>query len=321
LSFELLLPEIILAASAVLVILFDMLVGRRIITLFISLAGLATAFGFTLSMWSGDAQPIFNGLFALDNYALFFKLLFLIIAALVMLVSIDYSSRFSRFQAEYHALLLLATLGMMLMAAAADLIAVFISLELVAISCYILVAMLKNKSSTESALKFVLLGGIASAVLLYGMALVFGFSGETRLAEISSIIQSMPAQSLLDSPGLLLGMVLLIAAFGFKIAAVPFHMWAPDVYQGAPTPVTLFLSVGSKAAGFAVILRVFFSAFNLPRLGNYICRPQRLRYAAGQHPGYPAGQYKAHAGLFQHRPLRLYHDRYGNHRSGLDNIP
>ena len=122
-SFELLLPEIILAATAVLVILFDMLVGRRIITLFISLAGLATAFGFTLSMWGVDAQPIFNGLFALDNYALFFKLLFLIIAALVMLVSVDYSSRFSRFQAEYHALLLLATLGMMLMSAAADLIA------------------------------------------------------------------------------------------------------------------------------------------------------------------------------------------------------
>ena len=265
-NFELLLPEIILAVSAVLVILLDLLVGRRIISLYISLTGLAIAFGFTLSMWGDVAQPVFNGLFALDNYALFFKLLFLFIAAMVMLASVDYSARFSRFQAEYHALLLLATLGMMLMAAATDLIAVFISLELVAISCYVLVAMLKNKSSTESALKFVLLGGIASATLLYGMSLVFGFSGETRLAEISNIIQSMPVHSLLGNPGFLLGIVLIIAAFGFKIAAVPFQMWAPDVYQGAPTPVTLFLSVGSKAAGFAVILRVFFSAFNLPEV-------------------------------------------------------
>ncbi len=263
-NFELLLPELSLAGSAVLVILLDLFIRRKAVITLVSLAGLATAFGFSIAMWGGDPQAIFNNTLAMDNYALFFKLLFLVIAALVILASADYTSRFKRFHGEYHALLLLATLGMMLMAAAIDLISIFISLELVAITCYILVGFLKDRKSTEASLKFVLLGGIASAVLLYGMALVFGFSGETQLIEITRIIQSMSPQALLDSPGLILGMVLIIAGFGFKVAAVPFQMWAPDVYEGAPTPVTLFLSVGSKAAGFAVLLRVFFSAFNLP---------------------------------------------------------
>jgi len=109
-----------------------------------------------------------------------------------------------------------------------------------------------------------LLGAIASAVLLYGMALIFGFTGKTQLGEIALVIQAMSPQALLDSPALILGLVLLIAGFGFKIAAVPFHMWVPDVYEGAPTPITAYLSVGSKAAGFAIILRVFYSAFGLP---------------------------------------------------------
>jgi len=264
LNLELLLPEMIIAGTAVLVILLDLFGGRRAVTI-ASLAGLAAAFGVTISMWGGDQQFIFNGLFALDGYALFFKLLFITIAALVILASVDYSSRFKSSAGEYHALLLIATLGMVLMAAAADLIAVFISLELVAISCYILAGFLKDRKSTEASLKFVLLGGIASAVLVYGMALVFGFTGETRLAEISAAVQGLSAASIVGSPGLLMGMVLMAAGFGFKIAAVPFQMWAPDVYEGAPTPVTLFLSVGSKAAGFAVLLRVFFSAFSLPQ--------------------------------------------------------
>ena len=265
-DFDLLLPEISIAVTALLVILLDLIVRQRSVSVVVSLAGLAVAFGFSIAMWNGDSQSIFNGLLALDNYAIFFKLLFIIIASLVIMASVDYSFRFSRFQAEYHALLLVATLGMMFMAAATNLISVFVSFELVAIASYILVALLKNKKSTEASLKFVLLGGIASAVLLYGMALVFGFSGETGLAEIFATISGMSAQSLMDSPALLLGIVLMLAAFGFKIAAVPFQMWAPDVYEGAPTPVTLFLSVGSKAAGFAVILRAFFSAFNLPEV-------------------------------------------------------
>jgi NADH-quinone oxidoreductase subunit N len=264
LNFELLSPELSLAGTAVLVILLDLFIKRKVVITLVSLVGLATAFGFTISMWASEPQAIFYNTLALDNYALFFKPVFLVIAALVILASVDYVSKFSRFHGEYHALLLMATLGMMLLSAAIDLISIFIALELVAIPCYILVGFLKDRKSTEASLKFVLLGGIASAVFLYGMALTFGFTGKTQLAEIAQIIRGMSPQNLLDSPGLILGMVLLVAGFGFKIAAVPFQMWAPDVYEGAPTPVTLFLSVGSKAAGFTVLLRVFFSAFNLP---------------------------------------------------------
>ena len=263
-NFELLSPELSLAGTAVLVILLDLFIRRKAVITLVSLAGLATAFSFTIAMWAGAPQAIFNNTLAVDNYALFFKLIFLVIAALVILASVDYVAKFSSFHGEYHALLLMATLGMMLMAATIDLISIFIALELVAISCYILVGFLKNRKSTEASLKFVLLGGIASAVLLYGMALTFGFTGKTQLAEIAQIIQGMSPQNLLDSPGLILGIVLLVAGFGFKIAAVPFQMWVPDVYEGAPTPITLYLSVGSKAAGFAVILRVFFSSLGLP---------------------------------------------------------
>ena len=255
-NFELLLPEIIIAGTAVLVILLDLFDGRRAITI-ASLAGLVAAFCVTVSLWNGDWQLIFNNLFAFDGYAVFFKLLFIGICAMVMLASTVYASRGTRYDSEYHALLLMATLGMMLLSSASDLISVFISLELVTISCYVLVGLLKDRKSTEAALKYVLLGGISSAVLVYGMSLVFGFTGETQLAEISAVLQNISD----TNPGLLMGMALMAAGFGFKIAAFPFQMWAPDVYEGAPVPVTLFLSVGSKAAGFAVLLRVFIMAF------------------------------------------------------------
>ncbi|HEX79252.1 MAG TPA: NADH-quinone oxidoreductase subunit N [Dehalococcoidia bacterium] len=258
-------PELVLAGTAIAVILLDLFVRHKGVLTAISLIGIAVAAGFAISLWNGSPQAIFNDMLAVDNFGIFFKLLFLFIAAMVILVSIDYVNKLARFQGEYHALLLFATLGMMLMAAATDLISVFVSLELTAISFYLLVGFLKDNRSTESSLKYILLGGVASAVLLYGMALTFGFTGETQLAGITRSIQETTASSsLLASPGLVFGLVLLIAGFGFKIAAVPFHMWAPDVYEGAPTPVTLYLSVGSKVAGFAVILRVFFSAFGLP---------------------------------------------------------
>jgi len=153
---------------------------------------------------------------------------------------------------------------MMLMAATADLISLYIALELTSISLYVLVGFLKDRKSTEASLKYLLLGAIASAVLLYGMALVFGFTGQTQLGAIAQSIQSMSLDNVLASPALLMGIVMLIAGFGFKIAAVPFQMWVPDVYEGAPTPVTAYLSVASKAAGFALILRVFYSAFGIP---------------------------------------------------------
>ncbi|MBA7662946.1 NAD(P)H-quinone oxidoreductase subunit 2 [subsurface metagenome] len=263
-NLELFIPELSLVAFAIVVILLDLFIQRKGLLVAVSLVGLMVSAGFTVAMWGGSSQAIFNNMLAVDNFALFFKLLFLGIAALVILASVDYVSKFARFQGEYYALVLLSALGMMLMAATTELISIYIALELTSISLYILVGFLKDPKSSEASLKYLLLGAIASAVLLYGMALVFGFTGKTQLGEIAQVIQAISPQTILDSPALILGIVLLVAGFGFKIAAIPFHMWVPDVYEGAPTPITAYLSVASKAAGFAIILRVFYSAFGLP---------------------------------------------------------
>ena len=263
-NLALFIPEIALVATAIIVILLDLFIEQKRWLAQVSISGLVIAGGVTIFMWGGSYPAIFSNMLAVDNFALFFKVLFIGIAFLVILSSTDYVRKFSRFQGEYYAMVLLATLGMMLMAATTNLIAIYISLELTSISLYALVGFLKDKKSTEASLKYLLLGAFASAVLLYGMALVFGFTGKTQLGEIAQVLQTLPPMTLLASPGLLMGIVLLVAGFGFKIAAVPFQMWVPDVYEGAPTPITAYLSVASKAAGFAVILRIFFSAFGMP---------------------------------------------------------
>jgi len=264
LDLTLLIPEITLAVFAILVILLDLAVRDKTWLRSVTLSGLVIAGGVSIAMWGGGYSSQFNNMLAIDDFALFFKVLFTGIAFLVILSTADYAKKFERFQGEYYALILLSTLGMMLMAACTDLISLYLSVELTSISLYVLVGFLKDKKSTEASLKYLLLGAVASAVMLYGMALVFGFTGETQLGAIAGILQLKTPVSLLSSPALLMGIVLLIAGFGFKIAAVPFQMWVPDVYEGAPTPITAFLSVGSKAAGFAIILRVFISALGAP---------------------------------------------------------
>ncbi len=264
LHLELFIPELSLLVFAIAVILLDLFIRRKGWLVIVSLVGLVVAAGFTIGMWGGGTQAIFNNMLVVDKFALFFKLLFLGTAALVILASTDYVFRFRHFQGEYYALVLLSALGMMLMAATTELISIYLALELTSISLYVLVGFLKDSKSSEASLKYLLLGAIASALLLYGMALLFGITGTTRLDEIARTIQAMSLPTLLSNPALVLSMVLLIAGFGFKIAAVPFHMWVPSVYEGAPTPITAYLSVGSKAAGFAIILRVFASTFSLP---------------------------------------------------------
>jgi len=263
LHFDLAAPEICLIATAILVVIADLFINNKRWLPIISIGGIFTAAIFTISMWSGEPRLIFNNMLAVDSYALFFKLLFLGIAALLIMASVDYVSKFARFQGEYHALVLLATLGMLLMAATTDLISIYVAIEITAISLYALVGFLKNPKSTESSLKYLLIGGVASAVLLYGMALVFGVTGKTQLTEIAHYIQMMPVSGIIENPSLMMGIIFLIAGFGFKIAAVPFQFWVPDVYEGAPTPITMFLSVASKAAGFAIIIRVFLVAFTV----------------------------------------------------------
>jgi NADH-quinone oxidoreductase subunit N len=256
----LLAPEISVCGLALLLVILDLFLERKWILVAVGAAGLAVPFGFAVALW-GRQETAFNGMLVVDEFSLFFKFLFLGIALLVFLFSVDYVPKFRRFQGEYYALVLLSVVGMMLMAACRELISLYIALELSSISLYALVCFLKDTKSSEAGLKYLILGAIASAVLLYGMALVFGLTGTTHLVQIAD--PSLIGGRIWDNPALLLGIVFLIAGFGFKIASVPFQMWVPDVYEGAPTPITAYLSVASKAAGFAIILRVFFTAFGI----------------------------------------------------------
>jgi NADH-quinone oxidoreductase subunit N len=259
------LPELTIAASAVVVILVDLFIQRKGILAVLSIIGLVIAGIFSIILWNTDsASAIPGGNYAVDNFALFFKLLIISVAIMVILATTDYISKLARFQGEYYALILTSALGLVVMAAGTEFITIYVGLELASISLYALSGFLKDAKSGESAFKYLLLGAIASAILLYGMALVFGMTGNTTLAGIAQQIGQMSSETITESPALLVGLVLMIGGFGFKIAAVPFHMWVPDVYEGAPTPITAYLSVASKAAGFAVILRVFTTAFGLP---------------------------------------------------------
>lgn len=253
----LLAPEISVCALAIVVILLDLIIKRKWILGAVGIGGLIVPAAFSIALW-GTNETSFNGMLVVDEFSVFFKLFFLVMAALVLLSSTDYARKFAAFRAEYYALVLLAATGMMLMASTRELISIYIALELTGISLYVLTSFLKDSKSSEAGLKYLLLGAVASAVLLYGMALIYGLTGTTHLSDIAAALT--PVGELLDNPALLMGIVLLVAGFGFKIATIPFQMWVPDVYEGAPTPITAYLSVASKAAGFAVILRVFYEA-------------------------------------------------------------
>jgi NADH-quinone oxidoreductase subunit N len=269
LNFWQLSPELTLCGTALAVILLDLFIEQKKALAAISVLGLLVSIAFTIALW-GEGGSSFGGMLVTDNFALFFKFLILGITILVVASSVDYVSRFARFQGEYYALVILAAGGLMLMASTGELISIYVSLELASISLYALVAFLKDKKSTEAGLKYVILGAISSAVLLLGMAFVFGITGSTDLSVIAERVGDLFAGGgeLWDNPALLFGIVMMIAGFGFKIASVPFQMWVPDVYEGAPTPITAFLSVASKAAGFALILRVFYTAFGITEISG-----------------------------------------------------
>ena len=261
-------PEWVLTVFVVAVILLDLFVSNKKVLSAVSIAGLMASLIVSVVFMGGTIAggefTVFNNMLVVDGFALFFKVLFTFIAILVILASRDYAEKLSGCQGEYYVLIMLATIGMMLMAATADLISIYIALELTSVSLYILVGLLKDEKSNEASLKYLLLGATSSAVLLYGMALVFGFTGQTQLGDLSKALAAMSLTGVAANPALVLGIVLIIAGLGFKMAAVPFHMWVPDVYEGAPTPVTAYLSVGSKAAGFALVMRLFFTAFSTP---------------------------------------------------------
>jgi NADH-quinone oxidoreductase subunit N len=199
-------------------------------------------------------RALFDGMMVHDGFTVFFTLLFLGVAAVAVLLSWDYVKRTRINQTEYYALLLSATLGMILMSASNDLITIFLGLELMSLALYVLVGFQRNRlDSNEAAMKYFLLGAFASGFLLYGIALLYGATGTTRLDRMAAFLAG---STLLSNPLLVAGSLLLLVGFGFKVAVVPFHMWTPDAYEGAPTTVTGYMSVGAKAAGFAALLRV-----------------------------------------------------------------
>lgn len=260
LNFIALAPSLIVIATALLVLLFDLAVADKRILGYVGLLGVAAALGASITM--GGRPPVpFQAMAVSDGYALFFNLVFLVAAGLSLLVAIDYLGRHDMQRGEYYALLLLSTSGMMLMAAATDLIVVFLGLEIMSIALYILAGFNgRQLASAEAAMKYFILGAFASAFFLYGAALTYGATGTTNLKEIGAWLAGSGGPEGTD-PMALVGLGLLLVGFAFKVAAVPFQWWTPDVYQGAPTSVTAFMSVGAKGAGFAALIRVLQFAF------------------------------------------------------------
>jgi proton-translocating NADH-quinone oxidoreductase chain N len=251
---------LVLLVTGLLVLALDLILGeaKKGWLPYLALLGLIGTLVATISLW-GERQGA--GVFVVDSYSLFFQIIAVAATGLVVLTSMGYLTGRASPRGEFYALLLLAALAITLMAAAVDLVMVYISIELLSIVSYALTGfMRKDRKSSEAAIKYFLYGAGASAVMLYGMSFLYGVTGTTGLAEIARYLAVSGAAAGNLHGLVLLNVVLLLVGFGFKVSAVPFHQWAPDAYEGAPTPFTAFLSVGSKAAGFAVLLRVFLTA-------------------------------------------------------------
>jgi NADH-quinone oxidoreductase subunit N len=270
---QLIAPELIVTVAACVALVMEVILPYKLSkwTAYFSLGGIALALvslgaqflnmGGTFRFSSMPTlSPVdgFYGMVHIDGFALLFRALFLMAAALAIAISVRYLDIEREQHGEYYALVLFATVGMMFLGSGYDLISLYIALELMALTFYVLVAFTKRqRRSNEAGMKYFLLGAFSSGILLYGMSLLYGIAGSTNLGDIGKSLAASPTEL---RPMLLLGMIALAAGLFFKIAAVPFHMWAPDAYEGAPTSVTAFLSTGSKAASFALYARIFFVA-------------------------------------------------------------
>ena len=311
-------PEILLVIFAAAVIILDLLVKDRESdwVAYLSLIGLGCsliAILITNSLVStNEPIPLFLGMIRLDGFAVFFKILLLLATAATILFSIRSEELDARLKGEYYALLLAITFGMFLMASSTNLLMIFISLETVSLTSYILAGFLTHSPrSSEAAFKYITYGAVASGTMLFGLSLLFGMAGTGDITQISSQIATVLESGDVSALGVLIAITFILAGIGYKIASVPFHMWSPDVYEGAPIPITAFLSVASKAAGFALFLRFFYSGFSNSEImqsidlelllaivsaltmtiGNLAALPQRnvkrlLAYSSIAHGGY-----------------------------------
>lgn len=260
----LLMPEIIIVLFACFALVFELMLTeqQRRRTAYLSLAGLGAASVSLYQMYTnvkaaGGSISGFYDMYVVDNFALVFKAIFLLVAIFTIALSVKFLDVEREQRGEYYSLVLFATSGMMFMASGADLLSIFISFELMAVTTYVLVAYFKtDRRSNEAAMKYFLLGIFSSGIFLYGMSLIYGLTGETNLARIATALGALPEQ---QTTGFVAtaGMIFMAAALFFKVAAVPFHMWCPDAYEGAPSSVTAFMSVGPKAAAFAIFARIF----------------------------------------------------------------
>ncbi|HEY9786793.1 MAG TPA: NADH-quinone oxidoreductase subunit NuoN [Candidatus Obscuribacterales bacterium] len=262
-SCKYLIPEFCLVFSIIMATLWNLFVPKhKEWTSFWSILGLVAAMGFMAPQFALESQALFGGLFTLDRLTVGFGLLSCFVGIIVILMTVGYEHHLGRNRGEFYAILLTAVLAVMLLAGSTDLIMLFVSLETLSICCVLLAGFSKtDPRSSEAALKYLLSTAATTATLLYGLSFIYGLTGSTNFAEIHEKFELLFATSR-DVIGLIFLLVLLLSAVGFKLSMVPFHMWTPDVYEGAPTPVTAFLSIGSKAGGFVVALRLITDVFS-----------------------------------------------------------
>jgi len=261
-------PEILLVIFATAVIILDLIVKNResVAVAHLALVGclctLAAVLFIHFSFGKGEPVSLFLGMIQLDVFSTFFKVLLLLATAATILFSLRSEELDAKLKGEYYALLLVITLGMFLMASATNLLMIFIALETVSLTSYILAGFLThNPRSSEAAFKYITYGAVASGTMLFGLSLLFGMAGTGDLTQIGGRLAELLASGEVSSLTLLIAITFVLAGIGYKIASVPFHMWSPDVYEGAPIPITAFLSVASKSAGFALFIRFFYTGF------------------------------------------------------------
>ncbi|MBT4073819.1 MAG: NADH-quinone oxidoreductase subunit N [Chloroflexi bacterium] len=263
-------PELSVAGLGIIVIIADLILNKKTPLIWLAAVGLTVPLVLTLILWfdTPDSELGVFGTVTADRLALFFHFLLIGTTAAVIVAGATYSKKFAGFQGEFLALMLLSVSGMMLLVASRDVITAYVALELSALPAAALAAFLRTDRSLEAGLKFLLLSALSSAVLLYGLVYLYGATGTTDIAGILEGINSMDADGdrAFGSSAIMLGVVMVVAGFGFKMAMAPFQMWVPDVYEGAPTPVVAFLSIASKSAAFAIVLRVLYTALGTDEL-------------------------------------------------------
>jgi NADH-quinone oxidoreductase subunit N len=305
-NMSLLMPEILLTVLACLIFIVDIFVSKenKSILGWLGIAGLIGIIFYSFGLW-GKNEVVFSGMYAVDKFSVFLKILLMAVTAITFLISLRYLKVEDINMGEYYGLILTATLGMIIMSAGNYLITIYLGLELMSLSIYVLSGFIRrDPKSQEAALKYFLLGAFTSGLLLYGIALLYGITGSTNLNEIAKYLTD---GNITYSVPLILSMVLLVTGFGFKISFVPFHMWVPDVYEGAPTSITAYMSVGTKIAGFAALMRIFLIGISILKphwiillwvlsvmtmtIGNFVAIAQKslkrmLAYSSIAHAGY-----------------------------------